>query len=94
MLPAGLPDYQFVVAAMDHLPAELYRDIIGPCLSMINGKTYELLSVAEAALVTSGTATLEAALFDVPQVVCYKTSSLTYHLQNDLSRSVSSPSST
>ena len=47
---------------------------------VINGKTYELLSVAEAALVTSGTATLEAALFDVPQVVCYRTSAFTYSL--------------
>jgi lipid-A-disaccharide synthase len=47
---------------------------------VINGRTYDLLSVAEAALVTSGTATLEAALFNVPQVVCYRTSAVTYHL--------------
>lgn len=78
---AGFPDYQFVVAAMDHLPADLYDRIIGSKpVKVINGRTYDLLSVAEAALVTSGTATLEAALFDVPQVVCYRTSSLTYSL--------------
>ena len=78
---AGFPDYQFVVAAMDHLPGGLYSEIIGSHpVRVINGKTYDLLSVAEAALVTSGTATLEAALFDVPQVVCYRTSSLTYTL--------------
>lgn len=78
---AGLPDYQFVVAGMDHLPAELYNDIIGTLpVRVINGTTYDLLSVAEAALVTSGTATLEAALFDVPQVVCYRTSPMTYTL--------------
>jgi len=66
---------------MEHLPEQLYRDIIGQApVSVICGKTYEILSVAEAALVTSGTATLEAALFDVPQIVCYKTSSLSYHL--------------
>jgi len=77
----SLPDYQFVVAGMEHLPEQLYRDIIGQVpVKVIYGKTYELLSVAEAALVTSGTATLEAALFDVPQIVCYKTSSLSYHL--------------
>ncbi len=78
---AGFPDYQFVVAGMDHLPAELYSDIIGTLpVRVINGSTYDLLSVAEAALVTSGTATLEAALFDVPQVVCYRTSPVTYTL--------------
>jgi lipid-A-disaccharide synthase len=77
----SLPDYQFVVAGMDHLPEKIYRDIIGSLpVTVICGKTYDLLSVAEAALVTSGTATLEAALFDVPQIVCYKTSSLTYRI--------------
>jgi lipid-A-disaccharide synthase len=78
---AGFSDYQFVVAGMDHLPAELYEGITGSLpVRVINGRTYDLLSVAEAALVTSGTATLEAALFDVPQVVCYRTSAVTYHL--------------
>ncbi len=77
----SLPDYQFVVAGMEHLPEKLYGDIIGSLpVTVIYRKTYDLLSVAEAALVTSGTATLETALFNVPQVVCYKTSSLTYHL--------------
>ncbi|MBE0676008.1 MAG: lipid-A-disaccharide synthase, partial [Bacteroidales bacterium] len=80
-IAAGFPDYQFVVAAMDHLPAELYEGITGSLpVRVINGRTYDLLSVAEAALVTSGTATLEAALFNVPQVVCYRTSAVTYHL--------------
>jgi len=80
-IAAGFPDYQFVVAGMDHLPAELYEGITGSLpVRVINGRTYDLLSVAEAALVTSGTATLEAALFDVPQVVCYRTSAVTYHL--------------
>jgi len=77
----GFPDYQFVVAAMDHLPAGLYEEITRSYpVRVINGRTYDLMAVAEAALVTSGTATLEAALFDVPQVVCYRTSSLTYTL--------------
>lgn len=77
----SLPDYQFVVAGMDHVPDKIYRDIIGPGpVTVIYKKTYDLLAVAEAALVTSGTATLEAALFDVPQIVCYKTSALTYRI--------------
>ena len=75
------PEYQFVVAGMDHLPASLYDGIIGTNpVRVVNDRAYDLLSVAEAALVTSGTATLEAALFGVPQVVCYRTSRLTYAL--------------
>lgn len=77
----SFPDYQFVVAAVSQLPAELYRDITAPFpVKTVTGKTYELLTVAEASLVTSGTATLEAALFNVPQVVCYRTSAFTYRL--------------
>jgi lipid-A-disaccharide synthase len=77
----SLPDYQFVVAGMDHLPAAMYEKIAGNLpVKVVFNRTYDLLSVAEAALVTSGTATLEAALFDVPQVVCYKTSPFTYNI--------------
>jgi lipid-A-disaccharide synthase len=77
----SLPDYQFVVAGMDHLPGKMYDDITGSLpVRVVLNRTYDLLSVAEAALVTSGTATLEAALFDVPQTVCYKTSPFTYHI--------------
>lgn len=75
------PGYQFVVTAVSHLPEKMYRDIVGDLpVKIVTDKTYEVLSVAEAALVTSGTATLETAIFGVPQVVCYKTSWLTYHL--------------
>ncbi len=75
------PDYQFVVTAVNHLPEKFYLDIIGDLpVKIVTGKTYEVLSIAEAALVTSGTATLETALFRVPQVVCYKTSAITYFL--------------
>lgn len=77
----SLPDYQFVIAAMGHLPEKLYERIRGSMpVKVITNRTYDILSVAEAALVASGTATLEAALFDVPQVVCYRTSGLTYRL--------------
>ncbi|HHV00071.1 MAG TPA: lipid-A-disaccharide synthase [Bacteroidales bacterium] len=81
------PDYQFVVTAMDHLPARLYEEVSSAYpVRVITGRTYDLLAVAEAALVTSGTATLEAALFDVPQAVCYSTSRLTYRLAKWLIR--------
>jgi lipid-A-disaccharide synthase len=67
------PDYQFVLAGVKNLPDNLYQDIIrGSSLKLIKEKTYELLYISDAALVTSGTATLETALFNVPQVVCYK----------------------
>jgi lipid-A-disaccharide synthase len=67
------PDYQFVLAGVKNLPDELYLKIIGKNpVRLIKERTYELLSISEAALVKSGTATLETALFNVPQVVCFK----------------------
>jgi lipid-A-disaccharide synthase len=72
------PEYQFVLAGVKNLPDELYYKIIGnEPVKLIKEKTYEILFASEAALVTSGTATLEAALFGVPQVVCYKAEFLT-----------------
>jgi lipid-A-disaccharide synthase len=72
--------YQWVVAGVDNLPAGLYLTARERGIEIVYNKTYELLTVAEAALVTSGTATLETALFRVPQIVCYKTSAITYFL--------------
>jgi lipid-A-disaccharide synthase len=67
------PDYQFVLAGVKNIPDELYFKIIGQApVKLIKEKTYEILFASEAALVTSGTATLEAALHGSPQVVCYK----------------------
>jgi lipid-A-disaccharide synthase len=67
------PGYQFILAGVKNIPDELYFKIIGNSpVRLIKEKTYEILYVAEAALVTSGTATLEAALHGAPQVVCYK----------------------
>jgi len=67
------PDYQFILAGVKNIPDELYIKVIGinPVI-LIKEKTYEILYISEAALVTSGTATLEAALHGAPQVVCYK----------------------
>jgi lipid-A-disaccharide synthase len=67
------PEYQFVLAGVKNIPDELYNKIIGnEPVKLIKERTYETLYAAEAALVTSGTATLEAALIGTPQVVCYK----------------------
>jgi lipid-A-disaccharide synthase len=72
------PEWQFVLAGVKNIPDELYQRIAGgEPLKIIRGKTYEILSIAEAAIVKSGTSTLEAALFGVPQVVCYRNDFLT-----------------
>ena len=68
------PEYHFIIAGMTLLGNEFYQPIIGDRanVSIILDQTYSLLSNAYAAIVCSGTATLETALFDVPQVVCYR----------------------
>lgn len=75
------PDYQFVIAGAPSLEDSFYQQfMVGSTVPVIYGKTYDLLSHAHAALVTSGTATLETALFEVPEVVCYKSSWLSYRI--------------
>jgi lipid-A-disaccharide synthase len=75
------PGYQFAVAGAPSVPAELYESLLGGLpVKVISGATYELLHHASAALVTSGTATLETALIGTPQVVCYKGSFFSYYL--------------
>ena len=66
-------DYQIVVAGAPAIPPSFYKKYLNDNVRLITGRTYEILYHATAALVTSGTATLETALFEVPQVVCYKT---------------------
>lgn len=69
---SAFPDYQLVLAGAPAITPEFYRQYIGDYqVKILFGQTYRLLCQAEAALVTSGTATLETALFRVPQVVCY-----------------------
>jgi len=67
------PDYQFVVAGVSEIKRDYYEKFISTdWVKIVYDKTYDLLKMSRAALVTSGTATLETALFNVPQVVCYK----------------------
>ncbi len=74
-------DYQFVIAGAPSQDFEFYKTFIKKNnVSFISNKTYDLLSISYAALVTSGTATLETALYKVPQVVCYKANTISYHI--------------
>jgi lipid-A-disaccharide synthase len=79
------PEHQFVIAAIRNLPESFYEPFSRvPHVSIVYEQTYDLLANAEAALVTSGTATLETALFEVPQVVCYKTGAVSYMIARAL----------
>lgn len=69
----SFPEYQFVVAGAPGIDPVFYRNFMDENTRIVFGETYSLLQHATAALVTSGTATLETALFRVPQVVCYYT---------------------
>ena len=80
------PSYTFMVAQAPGQDAPFYnRYLMGYSnVTLIKNSTYDLLSIADAALVTSGTATLETALFKVPEVVCYKTSKFSYQIAKRL----------
>lgn len=73
--------YQFVIAGAPSLDQEFYKPFLAdPNVSFVHNKTYDLLEVSYAALVTSGTATLETAIFKVPQVVCYRANWISYQI--------------
>jgi lipid-A-disaccharide synthase len=85
-LVKDFPQVQFVVAGVDSLPASVYELALAQGIRVIYNQTYDLLSHATAAVVTSGTATLETALFNVPQVVVYRTSWISYQIAKRLIR--------
>jgi lipid-A-disaccharide synthase len=82
----GMQNAHFLLAAAPSQPLEFYQGLIQDRndLSLLQGATYTILSSADAALVTSGTATLETALFGVPQVVCYKGNRISYWIARRL----------
>ena len=82
----AFPQYHFIIAKAPSLPDEFYDRLIAghPQVRSVRNRTYQLLMQAKAALVTSGTATLETALFGVPQVVCYKGSPVSYQIAKRL----------
>jgi lipid-A-disaccharide synthase len=77
-----LPEYQFVVAKAPGIEDAFYEGLLKDLknVSTLKNQTYSLLYEAKAAMVTSGTATLETALFEVPQIICYKGSSISYEI--------------
>jgi lipid-A-disaccharide synthase len=79
---AAFPNYRFVVAKAPSIEDSFYDALLSPYnnVDAVKNRTYDLLSAAKAAMVTSGTATLETALFGVPEVVCYKGSNISYQI--------------
>ncbi len=79
------PEYQFVIAAAPSVPDGFYESLSHRnSIHLLKDQTYSLLTHASAALVTSGTATLETALFEVPEVVCYKGGNISYMIARSL----------
>lgn len=76
------PQYEFIIASAPALDETFYQPIIGNTqrVKLVFGHTYDVMVSAQAALVTSGTATLETALFNVPQVVCYKGGNISFQI--------------
>lgn len=84
-LVAQKSDLQFVVATVNNLDADLYQPLEkSKNVTLYSGSSYDLLANAKAAIVTSGTATLETALWNAPQVVVYKTSGVSYAIAKRL----------
>ena len=80
-MPSKFEKYQFVIAGAPSQEYDFYKQFINKeNVKFISNKTYDLLSISYAAIVTSGTATLETALFKVPEIVCYKTSWISYQI--------------
>jgi len=82
----GMEDLHFVLALAPSQDASMYKELLDHRrnISLIPGETYAILSASAAALVTSGTATLETALFGVPEVVCYKANKISYYIARQL----------
>ncbi len=82
----NFPDYQFVIAAAPHFNQDFFTPFSQKFgeFKVVYNRTYDVLQVAHTAMVTSGTATLETALFKVPEVVCYKGSKVSYHIAKKL----------
>jgi lipid-A-disaccharide synthase len=75
------PHCDFVIAGVASLGMDFYQSFVGKSnIQVVFNQTYNLFEQADAALVSSGTATLETALFNVPQVVCYQTSTFSYYI--------------
>lgn len=85
-MAAKFPEYTFIVARAPGIPDEFYESILSSYknVTAVSDRTYSTLLQSKAALVTSGTATLETALFGVPEVVCYKADEISYQIAKHL----------
>ncbi|MEN4758835.1 lipid-A-disaccharide synthase [Chryseobacterium sp. C39-AII1] len=81
-------EYQFVIAGAPSLPKEFYQKYVDDNVHFVSNKTYDLLRCSKAALVTSGTATLETALLNIPEVVCYRGSKISYAIAKRLVKNI------
>jgi len=92
MLPVMLkivqdfPSHQFVIAGAPAINSQFYKSLLtdNSEVKIVEDNTYQLLALSHAALVTSGTATLETALFGVPEIVCYKGTKFSYYIAKKL----------
>lgn len=87
-LPPAFPDWRFIVAGAKHIDPDVYKHWMNNTpasnVELVSGDSYAVLSEAAIAITTSGTATLETALFDVPEIVCYKGTRLSYQIARRL----------
>lgn len=81
-------NYQFVIAGAPSLDKDFYEKYVDENVHFVSNKTYDLLRCSKAALVTSGTATLETALLNIPEVVCYRGSKISYAIAKRLVKNI------
>ncbi|SDQ83595.1 lipid-A-disaccharide synthase [Chryseobacterium soldanellicola] len=81
-------EYQFVIAGAPSLSKDFYQQYVDDNVHFVSNKTYDLLRCSKAALVTSGTATLETALLNIPEVVCYRGSKISYAIAKRLVKNI------
>ncbi|MDQ0783318.1 lipid-A-disaccharide synthase [Chryseobacterium sp. W4I1] len=81
-------NYQFVIAGAPSLPKDFYQKYVDDNVHFVSNRTYDLLRCSKAALVTSGTATLETALLNIPEVVCYRGSKISYAIAKRLVKNI------
>lgn len=87
-MPPQFPEANFVIGKAPSLDLSFYNEVLKGTRIKVYNNTYQLLQQSHAALVTSGTATLETALFEVPQVVCYKASAISYAIAKRLVKGI------
>lgn len=77
-----------MIAGAPSLPKEFYQKYVDDNVHFVSNRTYDLLRCSKAALVTSGTATLETALLNIPEVVCYRGSKISYAIAKRLVKNI------